>query len=95
MSRGNSFDTQHPLGLSNCSHEFVELPDILDVEGENILRLVSAVPVAVGGADIDVLFLKDAAEGVEDTGLVGGSREEGVAEISFDWIQLFDLLVTQ
>ena len=30
-----------------------------------------------------------------DTGLVGGSREDGVAEISFDWIQLFDLLVTQ
>jgi len=30
-----------------------------------------------------------------DAGLVGGSREDGVAEISFDWIQLFDLLVTQ
>lgn len=28
-----------------------------------------------------------------DAGLAGGSHEDGVADISFDWMQLFDLLV--
>ena len=30
---------------------------------------------------------------VGDAGLVGGAQEDGAAEISVDWIQLFDLLV--
>ena len=30
-----------------------------------------------------------------DAGIAGGSHADGVAEISFDWIQLFDLLVAK
>jgi hypothetical protein len=30
-----------------------------------------------------------------DAGVVGGSQDDGVSEISFDWIQLFDVLVAQ
>ncbi len=39
-----------------------------------------------------LLFEAPARLPIGDTGLVGGAMQDGVAEISFDWVQLFDLL---
>lgn len=42
-----------------------------------------------------LLYESPAQLAAGDAGLAGGSNADGVAEISFDWIQLFDVLVAK